>query len=219
MQYVKTRQCSLFKIFRIMCLLLLRILFQPLGKLPEQWDENQHKSHGSQASIASELHYFIQHWAFTCLRYMNFTILMKMKCYIWTSWLVIWWDGLNSYLFFWYWNTVFFCAMKCEFMSTTCWFSWMINNLGMVLLFVILPQLSFILVNFSVPVCILPGIAGAMAPVRSCFLPSYLLSPALPGTWKKKTLAFLQQSLIWKETGTLAKYSNSPFGPFLMGKQ
>lgn len=104
---LKRRQCSLFKIFRIMCLLLLRILFQPVGKLPEQWDENQHKSHGSHsASVASGLCYFIQHSAFTALRYMKFTILMKMDCYVWIFGLSS--DEMGSILFFWYWNTVFF---------------------------------------------------------------------------------------------------------------
>lgn len=186
MQYVQTRQCSLFEIFRIMCLLLLRILFQPVGKLPEQWDENQHRSHGSSsASVASGLCYFIQHWAFTALRYMKFTILMEMHCYIWIFGLSS--DEIGS-------THIFFSGTEIQYFlchevwihdSTMPWFSWMISSPDMVLLFVILPKLSFIPVSFSVPVCLLPGIAGAMAPMRSCFLLCCLFSPALPGAWKK----------------------------------
>lgn len=64
----------------------------------------------------------------------------------------------------------------------------MISNLAMVLPFVILPELSFNSVSFSVPVGIPAGILVevAMAPMRSCCLLCYLLSPALLGTWKKE---------------------------------
>lgn len=124
---LKRRQCSLFKIFRIMCLLLLRILFQPVGKLPEQWDENQHKSHGSHStSVASGLCYFIQHSAFTALRYMKFTILIRwiatsgfLACPL-MRWAQFCFSGTEI--------QYFLCHEVWIHVSTMPWFSWMISN-------------------------------------------------------------------------------------------
>lgn len=119
---------------------------------------------------------------------MKFAILMKMDL---GGPLMRWAQLISVFLVL---KFYFLCHEVWTHIFTMCWFSWMISNFGMVLLFVIIPKLSFIPVSFSVPVSVLPGIVEAMAPLRTCFL---LLLPVLsssPWHLEEVDTAFLHQS-------------------------